>query len=215
MRRIDNPAEHFLPVYGFRPAFFHVAPREVVVEPFVFFGELGYATIFHVYGVDFIGTGKRMTLHQQLFLAGEERNEGVIGRVVGDLAQFPFEVGHVEVDFPMPYAGKVQPLAVGRPKEGIYTAVEAFGDVTLLAGTQFVDAETCAVAFISVALHAAPRNVLAVGRELRVLIVADVGILAVLRIDRLILQAAGVIGLARRGPTSGLQRLRVVFFAMS
>ena len=48
-----------------------------------------------------------------------------------------------------------------------------------------------------------PRNVLAVGREQRILIVADVGILAVLCIDGLILQAAGVIGLARRSPTFG------------
>ena len=197
------------------PALFDVAPREVVVEPLVLFGELGDTTIFDVDGVDFIGTGDGMTLDEQLFLAGEKRNEGVIGRVVGDLAQFAFEVGHVEVDFSVPYAGKVQTLAVGRPKEGIYTAVEAFGDVTLLAGTQFVDAETCAVAFIAVALHATPRNVLAVGREQRILIVADVGILAVLCIDGLILQAAGVIGLARRSPTSGLQRLRVVFDAMS
>ena len=72
MRRIDNPAEHLLPVYGFRPAFFHVAPREVIVEPLVFFGELGDTTVFHVYGVDFIGTGERMALDKQLFLAGEE-----------------------------------------------------------------------------------------------------------------------------------------------
>ena len=144
-----------------------------------------------------------MALDEQLFLAGEKRNEGVIGRVVGDLAQFAFEVGHVEVDFSVPHAGKVQPLAVRRPKEGIYAAVEAFGDVTFLTGTQFIDAEACAVAFIAVALHAAPRNVLAIGRELGVLVVADVGILAVLRIDRLILETAGVICLARCGPTFG------------
>ena len=109
----------------------------------------------------------------------------------------------MEVDFSVPHAGKVQTLAVGRPKEGIYAAVEAFCDVTLLAGTQFVDAKARAVAFIAVALHAAPRNVLAVGREQGILIIADVGILAVLRIDGLILQAASVVALARCRPTFG------------
>ena len=109
----------------------------------------------------------------------------------------------MEVDFPVPHAGKIQTLAVGRPKEGIYTTVEAFGDVGLLAGAQFVDAEARTVAFVAVALHATPRNVLAIGREQGILIVADVSILAVLRVDGLILQAAGVIGLARCCPTFG------------
>ena len=72
MRRIDDPAEHVFAVYGFGPALFDVAPREVIVEPLVFLGELGYATIFHIDGVDFIGTGERMALDEQLFLAGEE-----------------------------------------------------------------------------------------------------------------------------------------------
>ena len=75
MRRIDDPAEHIFAVYGFRPALFDVAPREVVVEPLVFLGELHGTTIFHVDGVDFIGTAERMALDEQLFLAGEKRNE--------------------------------------------------------------------------------------------------------------------------------------------
>ena len=59
MRRIDDPAEHVFAVYGLSPALFDVAPREVIVEPLVFLGELGYATIFHIDGVDFIGDGER------------------------------------------------------------------------------------------------------------------------------------------------------------
>ena len=77
----------------------------------------------------------------------------------------------------VPGSNEVDGLGIG-PDESIDVAVELLGHVCLLARLDLIDTEAVAVALVSVALHALPSHVLAVGRERGVGVVAEVVVAA-------------------------------------
>ena len=74
----------------------------------------------------------------------------------------------------MPYAYKVQALGIIVPAIIIYARLECFGNIGFLFACQVHYAKAVAVTFVSVAFHALPSDVLAVGREFGVDVVTFV-----------------------------------------
>ncbi len=87
----------------------------------------------------------------------------------------------------MPYTDESQGLGVLVPYEGIHVGVESLAHVVLLAGCEVINAKAVAVALISVASHALPSHILAVGRELRVLVITRIVLQVLGSVDSLIL----------------------------
>ena len=75
----------------------------------------------------------------------------------------------------MPHTDEVDHgILVVRPAEIVDIRVETLGDVAFRSGGQVVETQALAVALIAIAGHAQPSHILAVGRELRVLVVSRV-----------------------------------------
>ncbi len=82
------------------------------------------------------------------------------------------DVGGVELRGTLHGRHQVDGLAVALPGEGVGVIVERFGHVCFLTRGELHHEETVLVRFITIALHALPGQVAAIGRELRVDIVA-------------------------------------------
>ena len=178
MGRIDDPAEHVLAVNGLHPAFFDLAESEVVVEIFVFASELAHLGLIlaELERIDLVGLRHAVALGVEHLTVGRKSEEHIVGHVVGEGHVLPLKVRAVHLRLAMPDAREVQRLVVGCPAKFVHAALELLRDVLLLARLEVKHAEACAVAFVSVTLHAAPRDVASIGGELRVLVVAHVAV---------------------------------------
>ena len=186
---IYHPAKFLLPVHGLHPAFLHLTEGKLAVKRLVLLGQsLSLYLFAEGYGIDFVRTAHAVALGNELLAVRRDAHEGVVAHVVGELLYIAFEVGHVDIGAPVPHAGEVNLRRLGVPAKFVHAALERLCHELLLARGEFHDAEPRAVALISVALHAEPREVAAVGRELRVLVVAHERVFLIVHL--LLLEAA-------------------------
>ena len=91
------------------------------------------------------------------------RHRTVIVHTVGQFLHFAVQVCTVYHAGTMPYTDKVQALGIIVPAIVVYTRFETLGNISLLFAAQIHHTKAVSVTFISVALHALPCDVLAVG----------------------------------------------------
>ena len=184
------PYLHLLAVGSLHPALLHLAHLELVVERLVLEGELLHLCLLRVLAwcddVELVSLRDAVARSENLARVAEHLERTEVHPVVGELANIAVEVGLVHVYTSVPAAYEVEIARVGRPAESVYVRVEHLGHVSLLAGEEIVYAEAVAVALVSVALHRLPSHVLAIGRELRVGVVAHV-IVGTLMVEALVL----------------------------
>ena len=198
---IDHPAKFLLPVHCIHPAFLHLTEGKLPVKRLVLLGQsLSLYLFAEGDGIDFVRAAHAVALGDELLAVRCDAHEGVVAHVVGELLYVAFEVGHVDIGAPVPHAGEVNLRRLGVPAKFVHAALERLCHELLLARGEFHDAEPRAVALISVALHAEPREVAAVGRELRVLVVAHERVFLIVHL--LLLEAAQRVAV-RGFPTLG------------
>ena len=133
-----------------------------------------------------------MARGENLARVAEHLNRAKVHLVVGELFKLAIDVGLIHVHASMPATNEVERLGVGSPAEGVDVGVELLGHILLLAGGEVVDAESVAVALVAVVLHRLPSHILAVGRELRVGVVAYVHVVGLI-VHRLVFQRCCVV----------------------
>ena len=74
----------------------------------------------------------------------------------------------------MPYTHEIKSLAIRIPAEIGYARLEGFGYIRFLSSIKVHNAQSVAVAFVTVAFHAQPSDRFSVGRELRISIITHV-----------------------------------------
>ena len=211
--RQHHPCEHVLAVGGLHPALHHDGLVHLVEDVLVLVGQLldGTGVVSRILGCDDIevGRGREGVALQQQLLAVVHKLQGTevsplivflctvaglwidVGEELLDLA---LRADHVEVFGAVPDAEEVEACALDvAPAEGIDVALPV--DILLLAGSHLADAQAVEVGLIAVALHGQPGDVLAVGRELRILVVAYVVLEVGLVVDGLCGQRDGGVDL--------------------
>ena len=119
--------------------------------------------------------------HEQLLTIVHRLQGTPVGPFVGKLFQLTFPVDGIEVVCSVPYTSEIdQGILVVRPAEGIHVRIERLCYISFLTRCQRIDTQSVTVGFIAVASHTLPSDILTVGRELRVLVVARI-VLQVLR----------------------------------
>ena len=140
----------------------------------VFFRDTGHLVfLFQVDRKQLVGFAQGVAGGEQLLFV-QHGHGSIVIHAVGELFHFPFQVGAVNHAGGMPHACEVEGLVVGCPAVTVHARLEGFGHVGFLSAVQVHHAETVAVAFVSVAFHALPGDVLSIGRELRVSVVTHV-----------------------------------------
>ena len=168
---------HLLLVGGFYPALYDLAKLEMSIEGVVLVGNLLCLTVSDTNEEYLVGAGHRVTLCQQLLAIGMNAKQNEVCLLVGNLLNLALQIGAIQVGLAMPYTREIQSVVVACPCKLVHTTFKGFCDISLLASCKFIDAKACTVALISVALHAAPCNELAVGRELGILVITGIYIL--------------------------------------
>ena len=176
MRGIDHPALLLLAIGSLDPTLPDFACGELVEDGLVLKCELfgGKAVSADIEAEHFGRAAHALTCSNEGAAVGGKPCEGVVGHFVGEGFDPSFKVCLVDVRLAVPNTGKVKALAVFGPQELVDAALERLGHVAFLAGGEFHDAETGAVALVSVALHAGPCDVLPVWRETWVLVIAQI-----------------------------------------
>ena len=154
---------HLLLICCFNPTLLDFAKFKVRVEGFVFLSELCLLTIGNIHQIYFISATHGVTLGEELLTVGMNAEKYVIRHFVSDLLHFTLEVGLIKIRTSVPNAAKVKRMVIFRPSKFIDTTFKTFCHIGLVASCKFVDAKTCAVTFITIALHAAPRDVFTIG----------------------------------------------------
>ena len=140
----------------------------------VFLRDAGYLIgLVQVDGEQLVGFADRVTLGEKLSVA-QHFYRSIVVHAFCKLFHFSLQVCAVNHTGGMPYTGEIESLVIRSPAVAVYTRLEVFCNVSLLAVLQIHYAKAVAVAFVSVALHALPGNESAVGGELRVRVVTHV-----------------------------------------
>ena len=185
MGRQDNPYQHLLAIGGFYPALLYLANLQLIEDVLVFIGELGdFRLLLQCNGVNIVRMAHRMAGYQQFLGIAEQLHATVVIPPIGDLAYLSFQIGLIYVDASVPTCKEVKCLAVVAPAEFIDIGVERFGDILFFTRGEVIDQQAVAIAFVTVVLHALPCYIFAVGRELGILVVADIEV-TILMIDGL------------------------------
>ena len=104
-------------------------------------------------------------------------HEGDAAKVVlplGELGELTIEVEAIDHRCSVPHSGKVESCAVGTPYELIDIAIECAAYKALLASGEIHHVEAVPVALVSIAFHALPSDHGAIGRVLRIGVIAHV-----------------------------------------
>ena len=175
MRGQDDPHEFLLTIGGLHPTLLDGGLGKLVEDVVVLGGEAdGNALFLSLVDVDLIDVVRvchRVTRSDELTRSQKFQRAEVVP-AVSELLDVAVEIGRVDIHASMPATEEVQRAAVTVPDIVIDIGVELLGDIAFLACGKVHDTEPVAVALIAVVLHALPGNVFAVGRELRIDIVA-------------------------------------------
>ena len=164
MGRIDNPSEHLLVVGGRDPALFHLTHGELVEDILVLERELFHLLALGVDAVNLVGLRHGVTHGDEAVLAhGSQRSVVVVAG--GNLFDFLVETHAEDVYLALIGRANEERLSVGSPGQFVGAVIEVGREVLFFAGCHVHDKEAVLVRFVTVALHAAPGHVFAVGRE--------------------------------------------------
>ena len=194
----DDPYLHLLAVRGLHPAVRDVAHSHLVVDVLVLEGDLRLLRLSLLFGglddVEVTGDGDALACAEELARVAQQLESHVVVVALGQLLHLTLEVGLVGVDCGVPAADEVEGLGIGVPAVVIDVGVEGLCDIRLLARGQLIDTQAVAVALVAIVLHAEPGHILAVWREARIDVVADVHV-ALLMVDLLVAERLGIVDL--------------------
>ena len=154
---------HLLLISSFNPTLTHFAKFKVCVEGFIFLCQLNCLTIGNIHQVNFVGTTHRVALHKELLAIGMNTEQYIVGNIIRNLLYITVKVGLVEVCTTMPHTTKIKRVVIRRPSKFVDATLETFSHISFFTRSKLINAEACAVAFITIALHAAPSDILSIG----------------------------------------------------
>ena len=162
--RIDNPGEHLLVVGRLDPALLYLTHGELVEYLLVFERELFHLFALGVDAVNLVGLRHGVTHGDEAVLAhGSQRSVVVVAG--GNLFDFLVETHAEDVYLALIGRANEERLSVGSPGLFVGAVIEVGREVLFFASCHVHDKEAVLVRFVTVALHAAPGHVFAVGRE--------------------------------------------------
>ena len=132
-----------------------------------------FVFLLQINGEQLIGVADRVTLCNQR-VGVKHSYRTIVVHAISKLFHFTFKVGAVNHAGSVPYTHEIKSLAVRIPAEICYARLECFGYIRLLSGIKVHNAQSVAVAFVTVAFHAQPSDRFSVGRELRISIITHV-----------------------------------------
>ena len=175
MRWQDDPAQHILAVGGLYPLFSHFAHLQLIVYVFVFVGQLRNICLLYVFSwvdnVQLISLWHAVTWGKKSVSIVGKRNRTEISNVVGELYYFSTKVCLIQIYACVPASCEIKFLGISGPAIAVDIWIERFGNVFLRLVCYVVNAQTVAIALITVACHTLPCYVFAVRRECRIYVI--------------------------------------------
>ena len=169
MGRINHPDLFLLAVCRSDPTLLHLAESEMLVEISIFGRETNaFFALTGRYQEEVVGFAHALTLGQERFTIRCDRKERIIVATLGETLHFSLQIGGIDHGCGMPYTRKIQGFGIVSPSKSIDTRLERLGHIGFFARSQLVNTKSFAITLITVALHALPGHITAIGRESRV-----------------------------------------------